>query len=93
MALHPAIKTAYHSPNHTKGPRIVATCTQGRIEHGYDHALSDSENHRVACDMLRRKLGWTQANGYMPMVGGDYGSATYWVLVPRDVTDENCSIV
>jgi hypothetical protein len=88
-----AIRTRYVGYTNTHGGRITATCEAGRIMHAYDHAFTADENHRIACDMLRRKLNWTAAQGYPPMVGGEFKGDTYWVFVYKHQGDSNTSIV
>jgi len=74
-----AIRTKYHGPTDTKGPRISAQCEAGRIYVSYDHALNIGDNHKAACDALVKKLGWN-TEPYADMVGGEFDGAMYWVF-------------
>ena len=74
-----AIRTKYHGPTNTTGPRISAQCEAGRIFVPYDYALNIDGNHRAACRLLIKKLGWDTEH-CPDMVGGVFNGAMYWVF-------------
>ena len=53
-----AIQTKYHGPTNTRGTRISAKCSAGRISLPWDHSLNFEENHRKAAEALIVKLHW-----------------------------------
>lgn len=73
-----AIRTRYYGPNNTRGSRIVASCEAGRVSMGYRSELNTEENHRAACELMVRKMGWNTKH-YGDMVGGMFGNDYYWV--------------
>jgi hypothetical protein len=54
-----AITTKYLGPTNSRGARIKATGSFGRVTVPYDHALSAFENHRAAANAFMTKFGWT----------------------------------
>lgn len=51
-----AITTTFLAPTNTKGARIRARSNTEYLETGYDHAMSDMENHVAGAMALARKL-------------------------------------
>ena len=74
-----AIRTRYHGPTNTRGSRISAQCTAGKLSVAYNHALNGDENHKAAACALRDRLGWI-APHYAPMFGGDFNGDTYFTF-------------
>lgn len=64
-----AIVTKYHGPTNTRGAKVSATASAGRVVISYDHALPTGGNHRAAADALMAKMGWG-ANGEVLISGG-----------------------
>ena len=81
-----AIKTKYIGPSATKGSRIQASCEARTIYVPYSHDLNSDGNHRAACEVLLRAMGWTRDNSqhYSDMVGGWHDNACYWVFANSD---------
>lgn len=72
-----AIRTTYCGPTDLRGARVRACCKGGSVYVPYQSELGIEENHQVACDALRRKLGWSKV-----WAGGCYkGGEWYWVPV------------
>ena len=69
-----AILTKYHGPTNTRGSRISAAASAGKIFVEYDHALDLEGNHRAAAGALAVKLKWSDGfeivTGCLP--GGEY---------------------
>jgi hypothetical protein len=57
-----AIETKYLGPTNTKGSRIIATCTAGKITVDWNNSLNSGDNHKEAIRALLRKLGWDTDN-------------------------------
>ena len=72
-----AIRTRFYGPTASKGARIIARCEAGSITVEFDYALSVEENHKVACDALRKRLKWNPP-GFPDMVSGVYDGDFYW---------------
>lgn len=53
-----AIQTKYHGPTNTRGSRISAKCSAGKISIPYPYDLSGTECHRKAAIALCEKLKW-----------------------------------
>ena len=81
-----AIKTRYYPPTNFKGARMRAGCAAKFIFVPYDYGLDMPENHRVACEELRKRLKWTIADNRSPMIGGDYAGDYYWIFASDIVT-------
>jgi len=54
-----AIVTKFLSPTNTKGTRIKATCAAGSLTLNWEYEESSEENHRLAAQKLRDRLGWS----------------------------------
>jgi len=54
-----SIITKFHGPTNTRGARISATTSAGRVTEGYDHSLSAEANHLAVAKALIAKLGWS----------------------------------
>ena len=55
-----AIRTKYHGPTDTRGPRITASDEDGnRVSIPYPYELSGEAVHRKAADRLCEKMNWT----------------------------------
>lgn len=78
-----AIRTRYFGPTNFRGSRIQAKCEAKSIFVSYDHALNLSQNHKVACETLVRKVKWDKHN-FTPIVGGLFNGDYYWVFTNDD---------
>jgi hypothetical protein len=75
-----AIVTRYHGPTDRRGSRIAADDGDGnRIVVSYDHALDGEENHRMAAEALKSKMGWTGK-----LIGGTIRTGMVWVFSGRE---------
>ena len=72
-----AIQTKYLGPTNSRGARVKATCAAGTVTVPYPYELSGQAVHRAAAQALCAKLGWTDANGYEPMLGGCLADGSY----------------
>lgn len=79
-----AIVTRYHGPTNTKGARISATASAGRVYVPYDHALNADGNHEAAATALCAKFGWA---GELACGGLEWGGDRVFVFV-HPVTKE-----
>lgn len=69
-----AIRTTHFGTTSDQGSRMAAQCSAGMVAIPYDYELSTMDNHRLACEALLKKLGWTTS--YCP---GSHGFYVYWV--------------
>jgi hypothetical protein len=76
-----AIRTAYHGPTNHRPARIHAMCAAGHLTMNYADGLDQFGNHRQACAQLLLRLGWTTAEKYPPVVGGNFGGDIFWVFI------------
>lgn len=53
-----AITTKFYGPTNTRGSRIIARASSGRVTWEYDHALNTDQNHDRAAQKLANKFGW-----------------------------------
>lgn len=67
-----AIITRYHGPTNTRGARVSAQATAGRVSIPYHYELSGENVHRAAAQALCDKFGWKGefVTGGLP--NGDY---------------------
>lgn len=77
-----AIMTEYRGPTNTRGSRIVAACAAGRLTTPWDHSLGIEQNHRLAAQRLRDKLGWRSHDYYPAMAGGSVHGGCYVFVFP-----------
>ena len=68
-----AIVTKYHGPTNTRGSRITATASAGRVTVPYHYGMNSDDNHRAAAEALKAKMAWKGdlAAGALP---GDTGA-------------------
>ena len=52
------IRTKYMSATCRNGARIAAICDARRIYLPWQHQLSSTDNHRVACEKLAGMMAW-----------------------------------
>lgn len=80
------IVTKYYPCTNHRGARITAVCNAGRVSLAWEYGTDAASNHRLACEALRAKLGWTQSNNYPPMLGGETATGYVWVFTCEPVT-------
>ncbi len=80
-ARYRAIRTHFAAPTNTRGSRIIGDAGDraSRVVLNWDHALNSDQNHAAAAVAVTEKMGWT-GEYYTPLVGGAYGSDTFWVF-------------
>lgn len=70
-----AIRTRYHSPTNTRGPRVSATDHDGnRISIPYAHEHDAETLHKIAAARLMQKMGW-----HGTLYGGHFDGDMIWV--------------
>jgi hypothetical protein len=78
-----AIRTRYHGPTATRGPRISASDAGGNlvsISPDLPVTVGELDNaHRKAAYTLMRKMGWPNV-----LIPGSFAKDTYWVMLPGD---------
>lgn len=78
-----AIVTSYKGPTDTKGSRIYAKCTAGRISVPYPHEEGEgAPAHYVAAKALADKLGWKGELIPGGLPNGDY----VFIFLPEEYT-------
>ena len=73
------IITKYLGPTTVRGSRVKAWTSYGKasVTLGFDHALSDNENHALAAKTLAAKLDWA---GRWVEGGAEKGRGNVYVL-------------
>lgn len=53
-----AIRTHFAGPTNTRGARVVARASAGRVSLAWDYELNTDENHRRAAMAYAEKFNW-----------------------------------
>lgn len=56
--MHQAIETKFHGPTNSRGSRVSAKASAGRVTLSWNHALNSEDNHRAAARALAEKFKW-----------------------------------
>lgn len=64
-----AIVTKHLGPTNTRGSRVIARCEAGSLTVPWNWSFNITQNHRLAAQQLRDKLGWNDP-AYPRMMGG-----------------------
>ena len=77
-----AITTKFHGPTNTRGARIVACASAGRLTTPWDYGSNIQTNHAAAARALAEKLEW---RGVWVSGGLPDGTGDVFVLAANDM--------
>lgn len=78
-----AVHTKYLCPTNFRGSRIKATCAAGSVTIGFPYDMLGQSAHRVAAELLVKKLRWKGE-----LLGGCLPNGDYCFVFNTDLSKE-----